>query len=494
MTTTMWSDPDVIRPEPDPEPATPNGWKEEVWAVEEQSPEWNAPAPRRPAETGVAVDLPANIPEEFWSARPIHQRIRAAAWRYGYSSDATFAATLARVSAMAHPDLRFDFGRGRGSLNTFVSLIGPSGAGKTGSVETAQDLILVPTYLADEDVFRDGVGLGSGEGMAEIYMGTAEIETGEYHTRGRNKGEPKTVRVRAQVRHNAFFYVDEGQTLTKLMKERQGTTVGASLRTAWTGGTLGQSNAREETTRVVKRGTYAMGMVIGFQPNVAQDLLADGGPGTPQRFLWISVLDPNIPDDEGPEVPPFRVPLCDGHGHAVTGLITCYPELRAELRHDYLERSRGARVVGELDAHAALMRCKLASLLAVLDGRLRVEPDDWELAGMLWATSCAVRDHTIAIGQRKAAADREVEMSLLEEREERAHLARVGATEKVVRVARLIADKVHDAGVSTRGEAKRHLTSRDRSAAETAIDHAVREGWIEPDGDRVLRPGKVRPA
>jgi hypothetical protein len=72
----------------------------------------------------------------------------------------------------------------------------------------------------------------------------------------------------------------------------------------WIGETLGQANAREETTRHVPDGSYSLGIVIGYQKDTAQDLLKDAAPGTPQRFLWCAATDPTVPDI-APEHPGF---------------------------------------------------------------------------------------------------------------------------------------------------------------------------------------------
>ena len=105
-------------------------------------------------------------------------------------------------------------------MNMFVALVAKSGVGKSTAVRCANNLILPPRYLTKPDgtvdpaVFRDGIGLGTGEGMAEAYMGMAQRETGEVDRRG----EPRTEMYRTQVRHNAFLYLDEGQTLDPDLK------------------------------------------------------------------------------------------------------------------------------------------------------------------------------------------------------------------------------------------------------------------------------------
>lgn len=464
----------------------PEGWERYEPAAEVAEQALNAGASTVPL---------VNLPDEFWAARPLFKAVREAAWASVTSADAVLGSMLARAAAMVDHRVKFDSGRGpTGSLNTFVNLIGPSGAGKTEAMRTATRLVLPPRYLArldgttDTELFRDGIGLGTGEGMAEAYMGWVQRETGELD----RKGEPKTEKARAQIRHNAFFYADEGQTLTKMMKERQGTTVGMAIRTAWTGGALGQANAREENTRFLPDGSYSMGLLIGYQPKVAQDLLSDGGPGTPQRFLWLSAIDPNIPDEPVPLPDPVRLSLRPDVP-AGTDVVVSFPaDLRAQLRREQLARQRGEVVVDELDSHVPLMRCKLAALLALLDERFEVTWEDWELGGLIWVTSCAVRDRLIEFGRQEAERDRQAQIERRRQEAVAVRLAQRGVDSTVERVAAWICDKVRDKGPIARGKLRKLLAARDRDWFDPALTHAEALRWVVIDEDRSVRPGPAR--
>jgi hypothetical protein len=445
----------------------------------------------------------AMLPEEFWGARQLFKDIRQAAHATLNSADAVLGCILARASAMVHRDLKFDSGRGpTGSMNQFVALVARSGIGKSTASECAEGLILPPTHLSkldgttDPDRFRDGVGLGTGEGMAEAYMGWAERDTGEVHKSGPNRGEPKTEKYRTQVRHNAYLYLDEGQTLTKMMKERQGTTIGATIRTAWGGGPLGQANAQETTTRFVARGSYSMGMVICYQPAVAQDLLADGAPGTPQRFLWLSAIDTNIPE-EAPHCPdPFRLPIEDRTGRPITGVVEFPQALKTKLRREHLAKVRGEVEVEELDSHAPLMLCKLAALLAVLDERLAVSHEDWELANLIWRVSCATRDRLIEFGRREAERRHEEKIAGKIAEVEAASLASREVDHNIDRVARLISRRVRAAEKPVvRYLLKKNIGSDNKRFFDTALSHAKNLQWVSlDDEEREIVPGKAVPA
>lgn len=462
----------------------PSGW-------DEQPGVGISPAPGKP--TG---RLP-NLPPSFWEERPYLATIRDAAHYYGRSADAVFANVFARTSAMIHPKIKFDFGLTPGILNMFCAVVGPSGAGKSAARQVAQEIAPnLPHYLQQDGMFRDGIGLGTGEGMVEAYMGIIERETGEIHRSGPKKGDPKTEKVRDLVRRNVFFFLDEGEALTKMI-ERSGTTIGPALRSAWAGTPLGQANAREETTRLLPGGEYAMGMVIGYQPDTAQPLLADVGPGTPQRFLWFSATDPNIPDT--PPARPERLNLLLDpddmqQGSIGAGTITCHEDIRTELWQRNLTRARGDAIDDPMDSHISLMLCKVAGLLAVFDGRMKVTLDDWRLARVIWDTSCSVRDRLIQQGKDIANEKFEKQTEAHVERELRAHLAKSSADTDVDRLARLIARHIQEDGPTTRGMERKRIAKRDRPLFDAAIAYAIGRGWLTFVDDNVLTTGDAVPA
>jgi hypothetical protein len=467
-----------------------------------------APAAEVAAEAiaaGESVDQmrPAHLPAEFWGARELFKQIWAAAKAEGTAPDAVLGAVLARTSAMVSHHLTFNSGK-PGVMNMFVNLVAPSGIGKTEAMRTAKRLIAVPSYLCDRhgeldrDRYREA-SLGSGEGMAEIYMGTKDVDTGEFFRGGPNKGDPKTKTIRTQVRHNAFLSLDEGEALSRMM-ERRGATVGQMIRSAWTGTQLGQSNAQELTTRDIPEGSYAMGLLIGYQPHTAQEVLSDGGGGTPQRFLWLSALDDDMAAGPGEPPPPFRLPLCDGYGNGVEGVVQFPQEIKQALWDALRAKNNLEILVAELDSHEPLMRCKLAALLCVLDGRMLVDRDDWRLAGQLWSVSCAVRDRLVEYGKQQKTRQQDAERDRHAELAAAGETARIEVSERVVAYARQVATRAcaaeieHEFGTLGRSEERRRIKSNLRRAWDAGLEYALARGWVEltQDGARIA-PGDSRP-
>jgi hypothetical protein len=406
--------------------------------------------------------------------------MRQAAHSQGCSGDLVLYSTLSRLSGMLSHHIRAVTGiGGRASLNVFAAMVGTSGAGKSISAGCVRDL-MAP---ADDD-FRDGLPIGTGEGIAEAFMGTVDEPTGELHQKGPYKGDPVMAKVRKQTRHNAFFYVDEGQTLAKLA-ERSGSILGETLRRAAIGEALGQTNASEERTRYIAPGSYSLGLLAGFQPSIATVLLADAHTGTPQRFYWGWADDPAIPD----EPPPFPGPIEPHPGrHRPDGPvdITFPKRIRQMLWADRVARGRGEIEVAELDGHAGLMKVKLAALFALLDGgRYEVTEDDWALAETAWDASCKVRDSLVLRAQREALAEKQRAEDAKVHAELRSHVAKKDADLTLERVAHLVRRHASTVGGITYGGLKKALASRDRPVAEKAVSLAVARGWVFEEGDRI---------
>jgi hypothetical protein len=463
----------------------------------------------RPVDDGTGERRPTNMPESFWQSRPVLAHIRDAARAASTSPDAVLGDVLARLASMVSPELRFHTGIGTpASLNLITALVGSSGTGKSSANDVARELLPAPALLHQQDDFRDGLPLGSGEGLVEAYMGFRQQETGEVYKSGSRNGEPKTEQVRVQVRQRVFFYQDEGAGLSKML-ERAGATIGTILRSAWGGGLVGQANARTETTRVLHPGTYSLGLVIGYQLGAAQALLSpenvDGG--TPQRFLFVSAVDPDAPDD-APEHPgplDTEAMLCQPTGDDQlaaapggkprTGVILFPEPVRAELRSRRLAGLRGERDdENPLDAQGPVLRGKVAALLALLDGRGQVTEEDWRLSAVVWETSRAIRDRLVEHGREERQREADARDDAAVTRAQRVAVAQAQAHAAVDRVARQLARKVHEKGTQTLGAAKKLTAGRDKPLFQEALDYAVSRDWLAVDEDgRKVSPGTSKP-
>lgn len=448
------------------------------------------------------------LPEEFWAARESLRKVRQAAHSRVRSGDVVLHGLLVRLSAMAPHTLRAETGIGTAaSLNLFSAIVGPSGGGKSSGLSVSRELV-----KADRP--PEEFPLGSGEGIAESYMGEALEGTG---VMDQKTGDEKQAKVRKQVRHNVLFHSDEGASLTKLI-ERSGSTVGETLRSAWSGESIGQKNGRAETTRTVPARAYAAGLLIGFQPTTALPMLADVDAGTPQRFLWCWAVDPTIPARAarvqwpGEMLSPFPsdVPTDLPAPGAIVSAprLTDEPMTFVETILDELYEIEHAKASGSLPAEHPLrdpfrsqhpvLKVKVASLLALLEGRRRVDESDWALAQIVIDTSDRVREHLQDLA--RAAAGKARAASLAAEAETEAHRAHARATVSAAldqtaerRVAMRIATWVHEGEPVTIGGLRRRATSGDRKHVEAAVQLGIEAGWLTAGEDAKIHAGPSRP-
>ncbi|MEU2584516.1 hypothetical protein ABZ612_16470 [Streptomyces avermitilis] len=467
---------------------------------------WDGPQdepPEPPEDDSTPATIPGLIPEAFWAARPELRHIRQAGHSRSRSGDVALLAVLTRLSALVSHRIRADTGiADLASLNLFGAIVGPSGVGKSSGVGVASRLLVAPPGL---DI-RDGLPIGSGEGLAEVFMGMVEEATGEIR-KGRGGTEtPVTIQVRKQVRHHAFFYVDEGASLTRLMKERSGSTLGETLRSAAVGQTLGQTNASKDTSRYIPSGSYSMGLLVGFQPETAAPLFEEVAEGTPQRFVWFQVLDPAVPDIQPGwpgELGLWRNAAIVAPGDEASGsiLVTFDEAIKAEMRAADLAKQRGQvspALENPYDSQAPVMKVKLASLLAILAGRRHVNADDWRLANTLWTASCETRDAVIASAEAKRRAEQEKRTIARIEEEVRVDGAKQAAEQAraeraVERLARRLALLTRENGPQTRKEVRGHTAGRDKRHLPDAFAYAVLRQWVvEEDGK--FAPGPVPPS
>ncbi|GHH38213.1 bifunctional DNA primase/polymerase [Streptomyces candidus] len=420
------------------------------------------------------------LPPDFYEARPVFRHIRQAAHSRACSADVLLYTTLARLSGMISHNIKAVTGIGSpASLNLFAALVGGAGTGKSSGSSLSR--VLMPAH---DPEFRDGLPIGTGEGIAEAFMGTVEEPTGEIYQRGPSKGDPVMKRVRKQVRHNLYVYVDEGETLVTLAM-RTGSVLPETIRRAAVGEALGQTNASEERTRFVATGSYSMGLLVGFQPSTALPLLADARTGTPQRFLWAWAADPSIPDE--PVEWPGEITKHPGQMQPADPVEVTFPErIRRMLWQEKVARGRGEVEVAELDGHAGLMKVKVAALFALLDGnRFAVTEEDWSLAETVWATSCAVRDGLVARARREAEAERQAAEDAKVHTEVRSHLAKIDVDRSRLRRASLVKKHASRLGGITYGELNRAFPSRDRQYLTQAIDDAEANGWIFTEDNKI---------
>ncbi|MBB4734883.1 hypothetical protein HDA30_000391 [Micrococcus cohnii] len=426
--------------------------------------------------------------EDVFSATPVLSKVRAAAHSRLVSAPALLVYMLGRVLAELPPDVMLPSVVGsRASLNLGGALVGPPGSGKTATVEVSRELL---GQAGEEQRFIERT-LGSGEGLAQTFL---EFQKGQGN-------------VLIQYPHR-LMTVDEIDTLGA-SQNRSGATVAPALRTALTGGALGQENAKAENRRFVPGGSYRLVVMAAVQPTRSGSLLDDADAGTPQRFVWVRTTDPTIPDEgEGDVAWPGSLDwsLPDG---LVSGAVIDYPEsIKQEVRAAARRKARGGG--NELEGHLNLTRLKVSAALALLHGQIEITEEWWALAGIIVDESLAVQRECKAALAEATARERRNLGRLDAARAEGAAEVRserhMQAAKAIYRTVRKHADgeKGGDGGKQKHGPAEgctstcvtralRNYNDREVVRA-AAVGEAVAQDWIEQDAGERLHPGGSQPA
>ncbi|WP_084866035.1 bifunctional DNA primase/polymerase [Prescottella equi] len=418
----------------------------------------------------------------FWAARPELSTVRLFAQARMVAPWALFGSVLARALMIVPPRVVLPALVGsHGSVNSFVALVGPSGAGKSVTRGAARDVL---TLKFDGDTQLHVRNVGSGEGLVDQFA-TYDAKAKAY----------------VGLRTRVMFTVDEVETLTA-QGSRSGSTLMPTLRTAWTGDSLGFANRDKTKAIPVEAHRYRLTMVVGVQPTKAQPLLDDADGGTPQRFLWMPTADPDAPEVEPAEPDPitvgpwpqpqpqngFKVNRPDTSEVALvtvpaTGrefIELAIPDyVRAEVRSQRRRVLRGDADVNPLDGHALMARLKVAVALMVLNGRYdTVIDEDWNLAGVVMEVSnrtrrevekaIAAEARTVNQGRGKAEAQREIAK------------AEVLQKDGLARVCKRIVKRLNEIGAMERS-AVRSFLDRDKNLMDEAVELLAARGEVELD-------------
>lgn len=416
------------------------------------------------SEDGGGPSSGMNLPDEFWESRPVFSKLRQAAWARMMTPEAALGSLIARFSASIPPTIQIP--AIVGSTSTFdmiVCIVGQSSGGKSTSNSFAED-VYPATHLGDKA--RLGVSLGSGEGIAQAFIGY-DKEAKEYSYK---YGKTQAL----------HLVVDEGTALVE-QQSRKGTTIVQTMCSAWSGQALGQLNATAELSRTVPAKKRRVSVTLNIQTKNAWRLFDDAsiGIGLPGRmlFFWAHGKYP----DPLPEWPAdLHIPQPTGWGLLAPTMMEYHPEIEEAVRIERRAVGEGGLVLDDLDGHRMLLRLKLSGILALLDDRRSVTLEDWHLAGLILQAHIAVRNHIRSV-QKQAAYEATVTRataagtfeSILDDIKERQHVARI--RDAIIR-------RVDEAGAEgiTRNPLRKKVTSSaTRHLFDAALQAAVDDGAIK---------------
>lgn len=429
-------------------------------------PDYEPPPDDERAAVGTHPDDGQNDTREplagFWLSRPVLGHIQQFARARRAGPWAVLGVVLARAVAATEPNIVIPpiIGSAK-STNLFVALVGPSGGGKGAAEGAAADAV---EFIGSDSapVLIEEFPVGSGEGIARTFQpGAIDEDNADRRTR-------------------AMFIAPEVDTLAAI-GSRQGSTLMAELRKVFMGEQIGFANANKHTRTTLAAHSYRACLTIGVQPLKAGALLDDADGGTPQRFLWLPVDDPDAPEQRPVDPKPFPVKVRNW---------TARVELTVpEIARDAMDRHRLAVLRGEdvdpLDGHRMLTGLKVAAALALLDGREFINDDDWSLAGVVIRVSDCTR-----AGVQRAAADRArttARARALAKAEEAGIMADRAEDRERERIRGAILRCLERRGTATRKELRNTLKSSLRDRFDAELVDLLDTGAIVAVGETTFR-------
>lgn len=315
-------------------------------------------------------------PESFWTARDFLDIIYRTALALMVSPYAVLGYVLARVATVTPPEVVLPpIVGGKGSLNVIIAIVGPSGSGKGAAAHAASNAVIHP------EVYQ--APAGSGEGMVKAYAHRVKTNDGW-----------ETVMDRSAVHFNA----DEADTIAAL-GSRTGSTTSTFIRSAWSCEGLGATYSDETKRVTLAPHSYRFALTVSVQPKRSGALLGEAAGGTPQRVVWLPSLYSGLVEDPEPAPEPYELPKIDYSNKARDGetIILEFPDhVTRQVRRERYLGATGAHEVNELDSHSTQVRLKVAALLAIMRGSLRVSMTDWRLSGHLMDVSTETRSVCVA--------------------------------------------------------------------------------------------------
>lgn len=410
---------------------------------------------------------PAPEPDdEFWTQRTVLAHVQDFARARMVSPYAMLGAVLREAVACINPNVVLPpIVGGCASCNLYTAQSGRSGAGKDAANDAAREAIRFRADNAPEHEYLIPAypHPGSGEGLARLFKGEGQ------------NGENAVT--------NAHLAVNEVATLEALAG-RQGATLAGELLKAAMGQPIGFSNNKKDTSTNVEAHSYRLCIGVGVQPENAGFFLTRTKDGFPQRFLFLPTNDPGAPDPESlpdaPEPLPVSLPskAVGPYDHATAQrIVVAVPgEARAEVREHRHRVLKGDPGVDPLDGHLLLTQLKVAFALAVLDGRIHINSDDWKLGHELIEVSNATRAGLVAVVEDRRR--RENEAKALDAADREAIVAARLTETKQRRVAQAITRKLQNVSKATRKELRQACAAAIRDDFDPVFNLFIDKGFL----------------
>lgn len=252
---------------------------------------------------------------------------------------------------------------------------------------------------------------------------------------------------------------------------------------AWFGEPLGFAYVAKEKSLDVKAHTYRLCLITGIQPANANVILEDADSGTPARHLWMPTLDLSAPvvrpDDPGPWRGWSLSQAFGDPDHVDPAAL--HPLDACQAAKDAVDNAALDRLHGvatdPLSSHRLLSRLKTAAALALLDGRVAIGDEDWQLAGVVHDVSDNAREQMIGTLRAKARDAGTARAS--EEGRREVIKSGVVADHDLQRACQSILRKLGRQGDWVSGKVAKDAVGKLRGHFEEAVDRLAETGQIE---------------
>jgi hypothetical protein len=387
---------------------------------------------------------------------------------------------LTRISASIPPAYLLPAFVGSNATASLLSaIVGNAGIGKSQANSAAREL-----FPVNDERFRFDLPNGTGQGMIEAYLRPARKSEA-----GFDEGK------KIQQFEGCHFYIDEGSNLVSLGSKKEDITLD-TIRSLWSGESVGQTNASTTTSRYLPARSVAFGLSVGFQEDIAAAFIREGeNVGTPQRFLWCYAHNDEQPD-HAPK-PNGKLDVLILPRRDTPSEFKFDPSIQHEIRSKRAQLMRREITFNPYESHDSLKQMKVAACLAILHRGTHVDTQTWALAGNIVEVSANVLQDI-----RKTYAEKQLEQRASKNDEKADSIVRVNekTREQALKAgAATMARRAHKLmKPMTHSELSQSAASNDKRLAppDEMIDYAVNQSWLEEiptKGTSRYKAGRVTP-
>lgn len=344
---------------------------------------------------------------------------------------------LARMSALTPPNVvaqltPHDMPM---TLNVNVALVGPTGSGKGRTMGQARHLMPSPPLCMLEEVKPK-----TGESIPAKFVAKVPATDGD--------GKPVKGEYMDKVMTDRCLLLMPEVVSLKAAMSRQGSTILPTLLESFSNEPLGDDTKGKQFQIKLPPYAYRLAAVVGVQPNNAGVLFDEAQTGLAGRFAYMPSVDTDAPSRR-PEPPtgvfpydPCRIP--DGNGLDALAALLKYgsldnmPQNGPDAREgypltiisfpsaatEYADHMQRLSVLGQataLDAHRVELVARFAALLALMDCRLEVNREDWDLSMLFMDVSDRIRAECMEQSRRSAVDVQAEQISVKRDAEEQAN-------------------------------------------------------------------------